>query len=227
MSGRATYIHVGAIIGTMMVGNVFFVIMPAQCALVSAIEMGTQPDAEKPKNALLRSRHNNYLTLPVLFIMISNHFPSTYGNGWNWLILSALALISVAVRHYFNTRHQGQHFFWIMPMAVLSMMVMAYVTAPATQVHDTVDAKTVTDASVMAMINSHCSSCHAAYPTHPAFATAPAGVVLDHLAQVRLQASRILQQTVTTHVMPLGNSTGMTLHERQQLGAWIALQQEE
>jgi len=224
MSGRAAYIHVGAIIGTIMVGNVFFVIMPAQRSLVAAIEASQEPDPSKPKNALLRSRHNNYLTLPVLFIMISNHFPSTYGNGLNWLVLLALAVISVAVRHYFNTRHNGQQFVWTMPAAVLAMMVMAYVTAPAPIILDDMAKGPLNDAQAQTMITDHCGACHSTQPTHVAFVTAPAGVVLDNMDQIRLQGSRIYQQAVATQIMPLGNPTKMTVEERQLLGQWLQQQ---
>ena len=130
-SGRAAYIHVGAIIGTIMVGNVFFTIMPAQRALVKAIEENTTPDPTLPAKGLLRSRHNNYFTLPVLFIMISNHFPSTYGSQYNWLILAGIAILAVLVRHYFNTRHDSSKYVWTLPAAALGMICLAYVTSPA------------------------------------------------------------------------------------------------
>lgn len=129
-SGRAAYIHVGAIIGTIMVGNVFFTIMPAQRALVKAIEDNTTPDPALPAKGLLRSRHNNYFTLPVLFIMISNHFPSTYGSEYNWLILAGIAVLAVLVRHYFNTRHDSNKFAWTLPVAALGMICLAFVTGP-------------------------------------------------------------------------------------------------
>ena len=129
-SGRAAYIHVGAIIGTIMVGNVFFTIMPAQRALVKAIENNTTPDPLLPAKGLLRSRHNNYFTLPVLFIMISNHFPSTYGSQYNWLILAGIAVLAVLVRHYFNTRHDSHKYAWTLPVAALGMICLAYVTGP-------------------------------------------------------------------------------------------------
>lgn len=129
-SGRAAYIHVGAIIGTIMVGNVFFTIMPAQRALVKAIETNSTPDPLLPAKGLLRSRHNNYFTLPVLFIMISNHFPSTYGSQYNWLILAGIAVLAVLVRHYFNTRHDSNKFAWTLPVAALGMICLAFVTAP-------------------------------------------------------------------------------------------------
>ncbi|UVE19300.1 urate hydroxylase PuuD [Pseudomonas sp. LS44] len=129
-SGRAAYIHVGAIIGTIMVGNVFFTIMPAQRALVKAIEDNTTPDPALPAKGLLRSRHNNYFTLPVLFIMISNHFPSTYGSEYNWLILAGIAILAVLVRHYFNTRHDSNKFAWTLPAAAVGMLCLAFVTGP-------------------------------------------------------------------------------------------------
>ena len=129
-SGRGAYLHVGAIIGTIMVGNVFRTIMPAQRALVAAIKEGRSPDPALPAKGLLRSRHNNYFTLPVLFIMISNHFPSTYGSQYNWLILAGIAVLAVLVRHYFNTRHDSHKYAWTLPVAALGMICLAYVTGP-------------------------------------------------------------------------------------------------
>ncbi|WP_047288378.1 urate hydroxylase PuuD [Pseudomonas protegens] len=129
-SGRGAYLHVGAIIGTIMVGNVFRIIMPAQRALVAAIAENRTPDPTLPAKGLLRSRHNNYFTLPVLFIMISNHFPSTYGSQYNWLILAGIAVLAVLVRHYFNTRHDSHKFAWTLPVAALGMICLAYVTGP-------------------------------------------------------------------------------------------------
>lgn len=130
-SGRGAYLHTGAIIGTIMVGNVFRIIMPAQRALVAAIAEQRTPDPSLPAKGLLRSRHNNYFTLPVLFIMISNHFPSTYGSRYNWLILAGIAVVAVLVRHYFNTRHNSQRFAWVLPAAALGMLCLAYITGPA------------------------------------------------------------------------------------------------
>jgi uncharacterized membrane protein len=129
-SGRGAYLHVGAIIGTIMVGNVFRIIMPAQRALVAAIAEQRTPDPALPAKGLLRSRHNNYFTLPVLFIMISNHFPSTYGSHYNWLILAGIAVAAVLVRHYFNTRHNSQKYAWTLPVGALAMICLAYVTGP-------------------------------------------------------------------------------------------------
>ncbi|WP_434711744.1 urate hydroxylase PuuD [Pseudomonas sp. D3-27] len=125
-SGRGAYLHVGAVIGTIMVGNVFRIIMPAQRALVAAIAENRTPDPALPAKGLLRSRHNNYFTLPV----ISNHFPSTYGSQYNWLILAGIAVAAVLVRHYFNTRHDSNRFAWTLPVGALAMICLAYVTGP-------------------------------------------------------------------------------------------------
>ncbi len=229
MTGRAAYLHVGAVIGTMMVGNVFYIIMPAQRNLVGAIEAGTAPDPALPKNGLLRSRHNNYLTLPVIFIMVSSHFPSTYGHEWNWVILLGLSLVSVVVRHYFNTRHNSQQFLWALPAAVLALLVMAYVTVP--QVPGSSTAKSTQQAEVVApvtaqqahyIVATHCATCHSATPSHAAFSTAPAGLIFDSIDEIKRYKDRIYLQSVASRIMPLGNSTGMTQDERDQLGRWIS-----
>lgn len=232
-SGRGAYIHVGAIIGTIMVGNVFRIIMPAQRGLVKAIEEGTEPDPELPAKGLLRSRHNNYLTLPVLFIMISNHFPSTYGNEYNWAVLAGLSVISVLVRHYFNTRHGSQKYAWTIPTAALGLVCLAFVSAPqsasptSASSGDSLDVSIASEnqeatvfVSVKGIIKERCTVCHSQSPTHPAFATAPAGVMLDTAEQMQLEASRIVAQSVTTNIMPLGNLTQMTQEERDIIGKW-------
>lgn len=221
-SGRGAYLHVGALIGTIMVGNVFRTIMPAQRALVAAIEAGRTPDPALPAKGLLRSRHNNYFTLPVLFIMISSHFPSTYGSTWNWLILAAIAALSIGVRHYFNTRHLSQQFAWTLPAAALGMLCLAFVSAPR---HESGAANAPVEFSqVQAVIAQRCASCHAAKPSSPLFASAPAGVMFDSPAQIRQQAARIKAQAVDSRIMPLGNLTQMTEAERLLLGRWIAEQ---
>ncbi|MBX9912948.1 MAG: urate hydroxylase PuuD [Pseudomonadaceae bacterium] len=223
-SGRAAYLHVGAIIGTIMVGNVFFTIMPAQRALVKAIEEGTTPDPALPAKGLLRSRHNNYFTLPVLFIMISNHFPSTYGSQYNWLILAGIAVMAVLVRHYFNTRHNSNKFAWTIPVAALGMICLAFITGPSSQPAapvSVVKSNAQTFSEVNQVIQARCSTCHAAKPTSPMFSAAPAGVMFDTAEQIRLLAPRIQAQAVTTQAMPLGNLTQMTQAERELIGAWI------
>lgn len=218
-SGRAAFIHIGAVIGCIMVGNVFFVIMPAQSAMVSAINAGREPDPSLPAKGLLRSRHNNYFTLPVLFIMISNHFPSTYGFEYNWLILAGLAVLSVLVRHYFNTRHQSQKYVWTLPAAALGMIALAFVTAPKTAA---TSATQVSFSQVKQVIDERCSVCHSATPTFAGFNAPPLDVVMDTPEQIQMLAPRIQAQAITTQAMPLGNITQMSQQERDLLGTWIA-----
>jgi uncharacterized membrane protein len=220
-SGRAAYIHIGAITGTMMVGNVFRVIMPGQRDLVAAIKEGREPDPTQPARALLRSRHNNYLTLPVLFIMISNHYPSTYGHEWNWAILFAIALLSVGVRHYFNTRHESQKFAWTLPFAALGMICLAYVTHPNRSMEDNATSSVVTLAQATQIVNERCTSCHAKNPSSEMFTAPPAGVILETEQDVLMSAARIHAQSVATQAMPLGNLTGMLPEERIMLGQWF------
>lgn len=236
-SGRAAYIHVGAIIGTIMVGNVFFTIMPAQRALVRAIENHTTPDPSLPAKGLLRSRHNNYFTLPVLFIMISNHFPSTYGSQYNWLILAGIAMLAVLVRHYFNTRHNNSTYLWTLPAAALGMLCLAFVTSPSMKTAApqepnaavTNEPSAPTEAAtgggnfvqVNKVIQQRCSVCHSATPSSPMFSAPPAGFMLDTPEQIQTQVAKIHAQSVASQIMPLGNITQMTHAERALIGVWI------
>jgi uncharacterized membrane protein len=129
-SGRAAFIHFGAMLGSLMAGNVFFVIIPAQKAMVNAAKNGELPDAQKGKNALFRSISNNYFTLPVLFVMVSNHFPGTFGNKYQWLVLAIISLAAAGIKHWLNLREQGKLSVWILPVSVLLLLSVAYVTAP-------------------------------------------------------------------------------------------------
>jgi len=225
-SGRAAFIHIGAIVGTIMVANVFFVIMPGQRALVGAIKAGTEPDPTLPAKALLRSRHNNYFTLPVLFIMISNHFPSTYGSEFNWAILAALVVLRVLVRHFLYTRPQRQKYAWTIPAAAVGMMALAFVTSSA-QMSSTPDGDHAHDEpiafdNVYSIINERCTVCHSQSPTNAAFKSAPGGIAMDSPTQIKQLASRIHAQSVATQAMPLGNITQMTQQERDLIGLWVA-----
>ena len=223
-SGRAAFIHVGAAIGTIMVANVFFVIIPAQKEMVTALSERRSPDPRFGKNGLLRSRHNNYLTLPVLFTMISAHFPSTYGHPWNWSILIMLAVIGVVVRHYFNIRHLRSQAHWMLPAAFVGLLGVMWLTSPHFRMFgaSTIDARqtVVDDRQIMAIITERCATCHAAVPSQPGFASAPNGLELETLGKVMTNLEIVYQTTVVTKVMPLGNLTGMQESERQALAAW-------
>ncbi len=221
---RAAYIHVGALIGTCMAGNVFFGIMPAQRGLVDAVKRGVSPDPKPALMAKLRSTHNNYATLPVLFIMLSNHYPMTYGHDYGWLILGALALIGAWARHFFNLRHQGIVKPWILVSAFLAFCVLIIVVRPAPREVPEHSGAVMSDAEAVALVQTRCSACHSATPSDDVFTVAPSGVMFDTADQVSRWMDRIEARAVLTHDMPFLNKTGMTDEERAQLGAWIAEQ---
>ncbi|KIG18861.1 putative purine degradation protein [Enhygromyxa salina] len=215
---RAAYIHVGAMLGTMMAANVFFVIIPNQRKTVAAMVAGTQPDPKWNHDAGQRSLHNNYMTLPVLFIMISNHFPFTYGHGWSWAILAALSLIGGGTRHWFNLRGRGISNVWLLPAAAVAMLALAFVTKPKSYA----DYRTVTFEEVRTIVGDRCVTCHSASPTHAAYKAAPQGVMFDDPKHIVRLAPRINSVVVIAKTMPLANQTGMTDEERDIIAAWIA-----
>jgi uncharacterized membrane protein len=215
-SGRAVYIQIGAMLGTMMAGNVLFVIIPAHWELVRAKQAGREPDPAANERGKLRSVHNNYLTLPVVFTMISTHFPSTYGHSYAWLILVALLVIGAWVRHFFNLRHAGRNVWAIPVTAAIAIAVLAVVIRPE---EETAAGASVPFAQVKRIVDQRCTACHSAQPT--LVGTAPQGIELDTPAQIKAQAALIEQQAVLTRAMPLGNATHMTQAERELLGRWI------
>jgi uncharacterized membrane protein len=214
-SARAAYMHVGAIIGTVMVANVFFIIIPNQRKVVADLIAGRTPDPALGAAAKQRSLHNNYMTLPVLFIMISPHYPMTYGAGRPWLVLALLGLTGVAVRHVFNRRGRGQSTGPTIVLAIaLALASVTYVTLEKGRVAPG-PAQNVTYADVAPVLATHCAGCHSVNPP-------PRGVALDSFDHVRAQSARIKAVAVDSEVMPLGNPTRMTRAERDRLGAWIA-----
>ncbi len=217
LSARAAYIHVGAAIGTIMAANVFFVIIPAQKELVKALSEDRIPDASYGANGLLRSRHNNYLTLPVLFIMISNHFPSTYGNQYNWLVLIAVAVVGIIARHYFNIRHLTKAI-WMLPTALFGFIMIVMATLPAKR-GAVKDANKITTAKIMPIIEQRCMSCHSTKPTQPGFASPPTGLAYDVPNALENGADKVNTQ-VMQKIMPLGNLTQMTDEEREKVSLW-------
>ena len=217
-SGRATYLQVGAMLGTMMVGNVFFVIIPAHWELVRAKQAGREPDPAANERGKLRSVHNNYLTLPVVFTMLSNHFPFTYGHSYQWLILVVLLVIGAWVRHFFNLRHTGRTVWWIPVSAGIAIAVLAILIRP--QNESSAGTAAVPFAQVRQIIDQRCTACHSIHPTK--VSEAPLGITMDTPAEIQKLAPAIRQQAVDSTAMPLGNATGMTKEERQLLGRWIA-----
>jgi uncharacterized membrane protein len=225
-SARGAYLHVGAIIGTAMVGNVFFVIIPNQRKVVAALKAGEVPDPALGKAAKARSLHNNYMTLPVLFIMISPHYAMTFGAGRPWLVLALLGLTGVAVRHVFNLRHRGAPTGRAMAVAgALALVSVTYVSAEKA----TLPAKAASAAagpadwaSVQPIFAKHCTGCHAEKPTGGVVTAPPLGVMLETYDHARVYAPRVQKVAVDAETMPLGNTTGMTRAERDALGRWIA-----
>jgi uncharacterized membrane protein len=227
--GRGAYMHTGAMLGTLMAWNVFFVIIPGQKRMVADLTEGREPDPQPGIDGARRSLHNNYLTLPVLFVMISSHYPFTYGHRWNWAILFSLMLLSAAVRHWFNLRGQGHRNVWILPAATVGLLGLAFVASPrSVGTAATLPTPGLTEADapefsrVWTVVSQRCAVCHSASPSDPVFRTAPNGIVFDTAEQIRDAAALIHDRAVVTHQMPLGNRTGITEEERRLLADWFA-----
>jgi uncharacterized membrane protein len=210
-------------LGTIMVANVFFVIIPAHWQLIRAKEEGREPDPRHGLRGKQRSVHNNYLTLPVLIAMIGGHFPTGYAHERGWLVLVALMLVGAWIRHYFNLRHAGRTVWWIPATAGVALVAIALAIRPDDDgADDAAAADTVTFAQVQPIVEQRCAPCHSESPTNESFTTAPGGVALDTPEQIAAQAEAIRAQAVDSTAMPLGNVTGMTDEERELLGSWIA-----
>jgi uncharacterized membrane protein len=223
-SGRAAYILFGVTLGTIMVANVFFVIIPGQQRMLAAAESGNTPNPADGLRAKLRSVHNTYFTLPVLFVMTSNHYAMTYSHEYNWLVLIGISVAGALIRIYFVARHKGKASPLPAVLAVLLLAVTAAMIVPRSQ-HG--EAASVTLSQVRNVINARCTSCHSSAPVHPAFPAAPLGVMFDSDEQILAEADRIYHQTVVTRVMPIGNLTAMTNEERQIIEQWYRALREE
>ncbi len=220
-SGRGAYIHIGAAIGTIMVLNVMAVIIPSQKSLVNAMKTGGEKDASLGAAALMRSRHNNYFTLPVLFIMIAGHYPSTFGSDWNWAVLIGLALVGILVRHYFNVRHLPGPKWWLLAVAFAGLVAIAALSVPKSILQSSAEQTTSMDAA-REIIHKRCTVCHSQTPVQAGFQTAPGGVILDTDEHIFNLSSRIFTTAVATRSMPIGNLTQMTEEERTALSSWYA-----
>ncbi|MDH3531404.1 MAG: urate hydroxylase PuuD [Gammaproteobacteria bacterium] len=216
-SGRGAYVHFGVVLGTIMVFNVFFVIIPGQKTMVAAAERGSVPDPEQGIRAKQRSVHNTYFTLPVLFTMTSNHFAIAYSHAYNWAVLIAVAAAGALIRVYFVARHKGGASPVPIIIAFLLLVGAAVLIAPRS---GAASGDAVTFSDVRSIIHERCTSCHAGAPTYPAFSAAPAGVVFETDAQILAEARRIHQQTVVTRGMPIGNLTGISEAERGSIDRW-------
>jgi len=219
-AAQAVYIEVGAMLGTIMVANVFFVIIPAHWELVRAKEAGREPDPRWNARAKQRSVHNNYFTLPVLFAMLSSHFPFTYGHDDAWVILVCLMAIGAGTRHFFNLRHRGRNAWWILGLCAAGIVGIAIWLRPSTPAAAAGPAPSF--AQVQSIIDARCVPCHSLEPTMPGISAPPAGIVLDTRAKIELLAPLIKTQAVDNHLMPPSNATHITQAERDVLARWVA-----
>ena len=215
-SGRGAFLHFGAMLGTIMVLNVFFMIIPAQRAMVEAVTGGRAPDIARAMRARQRSVHNTYFTLPALFAMISIHYPWVYGAPLNWLWLVAISAAGALVRAWFVARHRGRAPLWMLAAAAAALIATAYGLKPRTVANPW----TVDPARVQAIASERCVPCHSATPRFQGITAAPKGIAFDSLPELRKHAP-IARLQLASRAMPPGNVTGMTDDERAALVAWI------
>jgi uncharacterized membrane protein len=217
-SGRGAFIHYGAILGTIMSANVLHAIIPGQRRMVQAVREGSEPDPKDAAMGKQRSVHNTYFTLPVVFVMISNHYAMTFGHRWSWLVLVAMTLAGALIRVWFVLRHKGRAPAWVWIAGVAAIAVAAWLIAPKTETAGAA----VPLAEVQKVIEARCVACHAQKPSFQGLAEAPKGVMLDTPERIRAQAAQIRSQAVLTRAMPPGNLTQMSEEERSLLGRWAA-----
>ncbi|MBS0345457.1 MAG: urate hydroxylase PuuD [Proteobacteria bacterium] len=217
-SARGAYMHVGAMLGTMMVANVFIHIIPGQKRMVEQIRAGQPVDSRPGQIGKQRSVHNTYFTLPVLFVMISNHYPMTYSHPNGWLVLVVMMLAGVLIRQFFVLRHRGQVKWWLPAAGVALLALLMVLMAPAPV---KADGEKVSFAAVKHVVDTRCTACHAEHPTQAGFAQPPKGVVLQGAEGIAQHAAK-MAETVASGYMPLGNLTGITDAERQLIARWYA-----
>ena len=236
-SGRAALLHLGAFTASIMTGNVFFIIMPNQRIVVADLIAGRKPDAKYGKIAKQRSTHNNYLTLPVIFLMLSNHYPLAFASDYNWLIAALVFLTGVTIRHWFNTTHARMgrpHWTW--GATVVLFLLIAWLSSPRAYVYQP-DAAAMSGASlrgtalqlaqapgfdhVTDIVMGRCSMCHAAEPGWAGLYWPPKGVMLETPAQIAAQGQQIYLHAGASHAMPPANVSGMRPEERDAIRAWF------
>jgi len=224
--GRGAFVQIGALIGTIMVANVFVVIIPNQKRIVAALIAGRVPDAALGEQGKQRSVHNNYLTLPVVFLMLSNHYPLFFATKYNWLMVAIVLLVGPLIRHFFNSRHAGKGSpWWTWLVATLGMAAVLWLSmaGPRLDAEDSaLPPATVTVADAEEVILTRCGMCHAQTPVWDGIPAPPKGVRLDSPAQIAQHAPLIELQAVRSRAMPPGNVTMMTAEERGILAAWLA-----
>ena len=222
---RAAYIHVGACLGTIMAANVFCIIIPSQKDMVNAALANNPPNLQKGIDSKNRSIHNNYITLPVIFIMISSHFPFTYGHKYNWLILALISIIGASVRHYFNLKNKKKNIIWIFPVAAIGMIsLMLFVSIPKVNQNNQVTSlnQNIEFNEINNIIKYRCGVCHASKPTFGGFKDPPLRIVFDTPLDIIKNINKIKSQALDSDIMPPGNLTGITQTERDKISSWIS-----
>ncbi len=220
-SARAAFVHVGALVGTIMAANVFVIIIPNQKKAVAALIAGKRPEPQLGQQAKQRSLHNNYLTLPVVLMMLSHHYPILYAGGQGWLVIAGIVLLGGLVRLAFNRHDEGKRDWWIgAAVTAAGVVLIGLIGFTAIRSGSSGD-RPAPFAEVRQIIDEHCLSCHSQTPMDEAFEAAPGDVVFDRDEDIRRQAPLILKQAVLSDAMPLGNKTSMQKAERQLLGSWI------
>ena len=232
-SGRGALIHTGALMATIMSGNVAMNIIPNQKKVIADLIAGKAPNPEFGKQAKTRSRHNNYLTLPVLFLMLSGHYPLTFTSPYAWIMVGLVLAAGALVRHFYNERHAGRGDLWwtwgVAALAMLAVVLISMLSNPLGR--ERLGLKAIKPLKLASnvrvpkavddIITSRCSMCHAAEPVWQGLATPPKGVLLDTHAHIARQAESIRLHSVMTNAMPPNNITAMTLDERRTLGQWL------
>lgn len=223
-SGRGAFIHMGVFIGTIMAANVFLVIIPNQRKIIASLMAGDAPDPRYGAEGKQRSLHNTYLTLPVLVMMVSNHYAFLTENRQSWLLLILIVVGGAALRHYLVRTEVGDdqtEIAWTIPLiaaALVLAMIIAVPRGPALYQGE------VSDAEAVAISQNRCAACHAAVPKDPSLKAPPKGIMLENADDLRRYKAQVMVQAVTGRSMPLGNKTGMKPEERAKLGAWLAKQ---
>jgi uncharacterized membrane protein len=230
-TGRATLLHLGAFTATIMSANVFFIIIPNQKIVVADLMAGRAPDPKYGKIAKLRSTHNNYLTLPVIFLMLSNHYPLAFASEYNWVIAGLVFLMGVTIRHYFNTTHaRAGNPIWTWPVTVILFILIMWISTNPLQNHNTEDASLSERQQIFAaaqgfdqaqdIILGRCSMCHMSEPVYDGIRRAPKNVHLETTYDIAAYARQIYLQSGVTHAMPPANVTWMEDEERQVIVDW-------
>jgi len=217
--GRAAFIHVGATLGTIMIANVWIRILPGQRRMIAKRLAGEEPDWAEGAAAKQRSLHNSYMTIPVLFTMISNHFSFAFDHRLNWVVLCMLAIVGASVRHLMITIERKQTAWWAFAPATLGVAAAVFITMPTPRPPPS--GPPVTFAEANDILTRRCRTCHSATPTDDVFHSPPSGVTFDTPASIQAYAPRILLRAVEAQTMPLGNKTQITDEERETLGRWI------